>query len=349
VRILSTPQILTTDNQEAKIYVGKNVPFQTTATLSSASAGEVYNSYEYRDVGKTLKITPQISKDRMVRLTMSLEVTSLESAAENRPTTLKRTVDTTAIVMDGNTVVLGGLIDDTSGETVVKVPCLGDVPGFGNLFRTKSTAFERSNLYVFLSPKVIQNSNEASEVSSNKRQYIDSFAGANINLYDRKNQTMPLEELRIPAPLQRQSDTMPEQNTPAENPKSSVTVQPQSKSVPAPPEEQRGNTRLSAADSGKSGPATGDEAAEDLQSGERNDSGAIGYTLQVASVESTEKADQLISQLTAKGYAAYAVRSQANGTLVYRIRIGYFAIKRDAATIVERLKADQFNPIFIKL
>jgi general secretion pathway protein D len=74
VRILSTPQILTTDNQEAKIYVGKNVPFQTTATLPSATAGEIYNSYEYRDVGKTLKITPQISKDRMVRLTLiSLE------------------------------------------------------------------------------------------------------------------------------------------------------------------------------------------------------------------------------------------------------------------------------------
>ena len=130
VQILSTPQILTTDNQEAKITVGKNVPFQTTATVSSSSS-EVYNSYEYRDVGKTLKITPHISKDRMVRLELSLEVSDLESTTENRPTTLKRTVETTAIVRDRHTVVLGGLIDDNLSSTDYKVPCLGDISRSG--------------------------------------------------------------------------------------------------------------------------------------------------------------------------------------------------------------------------
>jgi general secretion pathway protein D len=347
VRILSTPQILTTDNQEAKIYVGKNVPFQTTATMSTASAGEVYNSYEYRDVGKTLKITPQISKDRMVRLTLSLEVTSLESAAENRPTTLKRTVDTTALVMDGHTVVLGGLIDDYSGESVIKVPCLGEVPGFGNLFRTKSTAFERSNLYVFLSPKVIQNSNEASNVYSSKRGHIDSFAGANINLYDRKNTTMPLDELRIPAPQDQTRNPMPENDRqlrqePASPENSSVHVQPRNETAtvapPVPINEKQpvAPTHASTSQTDGDGP-------------ENDQAGGVGYTLQVASVQTAEKADQMIVQLIDKGYAAYAVRAEVNGITMYRIRIGYFSAKTQAAPVIERLKADQFNPIFIKL
>ncbi len=184
VEILSTPQILTTDNQEAKIYVGKNVPFQTTATASSTGS-EVYNSYEYRDVGKTLKITPHINKDRMVRLELSLEITDLESATDNRPTTLKRTVETTAIVRDRNTVVLGGLIDDRIDKTVYKVPCLGSIPGLGLLFTKKANADEKTNLYIFLTPRVIQNSEEASKVSNIKRSEIDRLREQNIKLYEK--------------------------------------------------------------------------------------------------------------------------------------------------------------------
>ncbi len=199
VRILSTPQILTTDNQEAKIYVGKNIPFQTTATLSTSSAGEVYNSFEYRDVGKTLKITPQISKDRMVRLLLSLEVTALESSVDNRPTTLKRTIETTAIVRDGHSVVLGGLIDDTQGATVYKVPCLGDIPGIGYLFSTRSTGFDKSNLYVFMTPRVIQKPDEIKAVSRSKREEIEKLRSKNIDLFDR-NDPPPMEDLQIPAP-----------------------------------------------------------------------------------------------------------------------------------------------------
>ncbi|MEW6673906.1 MAG: type II secretion system secretin GspD, partial [Thermodesulfobacteriota bacterium] len=125
VHILSTPQILTTDNQEAKITVGKNVPYQTKSAAENAT--ETYSSYEYRDVGITLKITPQISKDRMVRLNISQEVTKLTGATQqlnDRPTTLKRTIDTTVIVKDGNTIVIGGLIDDSITATEYKVPCL---------------------------------------------------------------------------------------------------------------------------------------------------------------------------------------------------------------------------------
>jgi len=95
-------------------------------------------------------------------------------------------------------------------------------------------------------------------------------------------------------------------------------------------------------------PPAGVSSTDNLKEDERPDTGA-GYTLQVASVQTAEKAVQLISQLISKGYAAYAVRADVNGTTMYRIRIGYFSGKKDAAPVVEQLKADQFNPIFIKL
>ena len=180
VNILSTPQLLTTDNQEASITVGKNIPFQTT---TSTTNNDTYNSFEYRDVGKTLKITPQINKDRMVRLNVSLEVSALESTTDFRPTTLKRTVDTTVMVKDGSTVVIGGLIDDNFSQTEYKVPCLGDVPGLGWLFKTRAKGSEKSNLYIFITPKVIQNPGEAETVSQSKQEEIDEKRESNIKLY----------------------------------------------------------------------------------------------------------------------------------------------------------------------
>ncbi|MGD9010427.1 MAG: type II secretion system secretin GspD, partial [Desulfobacteraceae bacterium] len=183
VRILSTPQILTTDNQEAKIYVGQNVPFQTKSTTTE---NDTFNSFEYRDVGRTLKITPSISIDRMVRLEISLESTDLLSATDFRPTTLKRTVDTTAIVKDRNTVVLGGLIDNTSSSTVYKIPCLGDIPGLGYLFSNRGETNTKTNLYVFLTPKVIQTTAEARKIYKSKRDEIEAMQEENIKLYRRR-------------------------------------------------------------------------------------------------------------------------------------------------------------------
>ena len=184
VHILSTPQILTTDNEEAKITVGKNVPFQTRSAAENAA--ETYSSYEYKDVGITLKITPRISKDRLVQLTISQEVTKLDELAttsSDRPTTLKRTIDTTVIVQDKNTVVVGGLIDDSFTKTEYKTPCLGDVPGFGMLFRSTSKAGDKTNLFVFLTPHVIENPAEANDIYKDKKQEIDTVKEGKIKLY----------------------------------------------------------------------------------------------------------------------------------------------------------------------
>lgn len=176
VHILATPQILTTDNAEAKIYVGKNVAYQTRAAVSSDNVADTYSSYEYRDVGITLKITPQISKDRMVRLIISQEITKLDELATvdaARPATLKRTIDTTVIVKDGHTVVIGGLIDDALTETEYRVPCLGDIPLLGWAFRSVSSSTEKTNLYVFLTPWVLESPSEAKSLYKRKKEEID--------------------------------------------------------------------------------------------------------------------------------------------------------------------------------
>jgi len=189
VHILSTPQILTTDNEEATITVGKNVPYQTRAGTSDAQVD--YSYYEYKDVGITLKITPQISKDRMVRLNISEETTKLDelaSTADERPTTLKRTIETTVIVKDKSTVVIGGLIDDSFSKTEYKVPCLGDIPLLNVLFKSTSRAGDKTNLFVFIAPHVINNPAEAEEIYQKKKDEIDQIQEGNIKMY---NKTSP--------------------------------------------------------------------------------------------------------------------------------------------------------------
>jgi general secretion pathway protein D len=192
-RILSTPQILTTDNEEARITVGENRPFQTRATTDVS--GGTYESYEYRDVGKILKITPHVSEGRNVRLKLSLEVTSLDRVATvattaTRPVTNKRTIDTTVLVQDNHTVVIGGLIDDNRNSNETKVPGLGDIPLFGWLFKTQSDANQKTNLYVFLTPRVIKSPEEADKLVSDKKKLPDSipdkFKGGEIKLYNGK-------------------------------------------------------------------------------------------------------------------------------------------------------------------
>jgi len=179
VNILSTPQILTTDNEEAAIMVGKNVPYQTKS--GSTGTLESFNTYEYRDVGITLKITPQISRDRLVRLNITQEVTKLDQTGSiaitndslNRPTTLKRTISTTVLVQDSNTVVIGGLIDDSLSMTEYKVPCIGDVPGMGWLFKSRSKNREKTNLFVFMTPHVISHPQEGEAIYRSKQDQMD--------------------------------------------------------------------------------------------------------------------------------------------------------------------------------
>ena len=189
VHILSTPQILTTDNEEAEIMVGKNVPYQIRDETSQAELD--YSSYEYKDVGVTLKITPQISLERFVRLKIYEEVTRVVDdsvflkGGTGRPETWKRLAQTTVIVKDANTVVIGGLIGDETTTKNYKVPCLGDLPLLGWLFKGTNKDRQKTNLFIFLTPRIIQNPAEARKIYLDKKEQIERIKEGVIKMYDK--------------------------------------------------------------------------------------------------------------------------------------------------------------------
>ena len=171
VSILSTPQIMTLDNEDAEINVGENVPYLTRQDTTSSTTSINYNSYEYRDVGVILGITPHINDENFIRLKLSQQVTKVTSSATSTtPTTLKRTAKTTVVVKDGETLVIGGLVGDSTEDGTYKVPLLGDIPLLGWLFKTKSNSREKTNLYIFLTPHIVRTHADAAKLFQEKRE-----------------------------------------------------------------------------------------------------------------------------------------------------------------------------------
>ncbi|MFH1081092.1 MAG: type II secretion system secretin GspD [Pseudomonadota bacterium] len=186
IRILSTPQLLTLDNEEAEITVGKNVPYVTRQDTTVGSTTN-YSNYEYKDVGVTLKVTPQINKEGFVRLKLDQSVTKIVTqTAESQgtsilaPTTLKRTAKTTVTVRSGDTVVIGGMIEDNSDVGTYKVPLLGDIPLLGWLFKSRSSSSERNNLFVFITPHIIQKPEDAKNIHEDKKDYMETLREGTI-------------------------------------------------------------------------------------------------------------------------------------------------------------------------
>ena len=166
--------------------VGKNIPYLVRQETSDARLD--YSSYEYKDVGVTLKVTPQISQERFVRLKIFQEVTRLVrtvATVEGRPETHKRLAQTTVIVKDANTVVIGGLIGDDTTHIDYQVPCLGSIPLVGWFFRSTSKRREKTNLFVFLTPHIIQNPTEAEKVYHEKKDQIERIKEGVIKMYER--------------------------------------------------------------------------------------------------------------------------------------------------------------------
>ena len=165
--ILSTPTIVTLDNEEAEIVVGSNVPFVTGQQLS-ANNDNPFQTIERQDVGLRLKVKPQINDDNTIKLTLEQEVSSVNPTALTGAvdiTTSQRSLKTTVLVDDGQSLVLGGLIDEVLSDSEEKVPLLGDIPIVGNLFRHKVKTKSKTNLVVFLRPIIMRDEETASRVS----------------------------------------------------------------------------------------------------------------------------------------------------------------------------------------
>lgn len=176
--ILSTPNLLMLDNEEAKIVVGQNVPFVTgqyTNTGGGTTPANPFQTIERKDVGLTLKVKPQISEGGALVLQIfqessSVVATSLTSSSG--PTTNKRSIETTAVVDDGEIIVLGGLVQDSYSTGAEKVPLLGDIPILGQLFRYDTRQRTKTNLFVFLRPMILRDGASYKAMTTDRYMYI---------------------------------------------------------------------------------------------------------------------------------------------------------------------------------
>jgi general secretion pathway protein D len=174
--ILSTPSLVTMDNEEAEIIVGDNVPMATGSYTgvgsTSTTVQNPFTTYERKDVGLKLKVTPQINEGDTIRLNIAQEVSSLKDTTIGLQTTATRSIKTNVIVDDGRILVLGGLISDDIQETVSKVPLLGDIPFLGWLFRYTTSSHNKRNLMIFLRPTILRDQAQGSRITFDKYDYM---------------------------------------------------------------------------------------------------------------------------------------------------------------------------------
>jgi len=215
--ILSTPQVLAADNQKAKIVVGENRPFPTGQ--AQGITGGTLVTIERKDVGVTLELTPQVLDDDMIRLEIKQEITAIaESVAQTigsgtatvpvGPTTTKRSMETTTIARDQQTLVVGGLVRDNITISERKVPFFGDIPFLGWLFRSQSRQTEKLNLLVFLTPHIVQDEHDMIELNARKAKEVNILQRDNRIEEPTKLKQDLLERLERPiAPSSSQAES----------------------------------------------------------------------------------------------------------------------------------------------
>lgn len=176
VNLLSAPTILATDNEEAQIVVGKNVPFLASTSTNATNLNNTFNQVDRQDVGITLRITPQISSRDYVTLKVFTEVSALDESTINStlgPTTRKRQSETTIIAKDGQMIVTGGLISDDVGETDEGIPYLKDIPVLGQAFKANTQARLQQNLLIFLTPRIVKDQFDARDATIEGRDRME--------------------------------------------------------------------------------------------------------------------------------------------------------------------------------
>jgi general secretion pathway protein D len=202
--VLATPNMVSLDNEEAKIVVGQNVPFLTGSYSNTGGNGAVnpFQTIERKDVGLTLRIKPQIGEGGTIRLVIYQENSTVVPSSRNSPqglTTDKSAIETTVVVDDGQIMVLGGLLKDEYGGSVNQVPFLGDLPVVGPLFRTDSRTRTKSNLMVFLRPMVIRSQDDSNKLTMDRYDLMrttQQTAGQ-----PRQSVVMPINDAPVTAPL----------------------------------------------------------------------------------------------------------------------------------------------------
>lgn len=310
--LLSTPSLLTLDNQEAEILVGQNVPFQTGSyTTDSSGANNPFTTIEREDIGVTLKVVPHINDGATLRLEIEQEISSIAPSASLSAqavdlVTNKRSIKSTILAEDGQVIVLGGLIQDDVTQTNSKVPLLGDIPLIGGLFRSTQETHVKRNLMVFLRPTVIRDRAGLAALSGKKYSDIrvietDSDSPSILpatpeRLFDGQGQPAPAIDLRSNEPEQRR-----------EVPKAPATQRaPQTFTPQAQPQERSSSTRS-------------------------------GWAVQVASFQNRDSAATLEQKLATEGFDTY---TRATGR-THRVFVGPVDQRQEASQLRDQLSEEQ--------
>lgn len=253
--LLSTPSIVTMDNEEAYIVVGENVPF-VTGSVSTGAAGVAnpYTTIERKDVGVTLKVVPHIGEDGTVRLEVEQEVSAVnrDRGQAQDLVTSKRAIKTSILAENGQTIVLGGLISDNTSYGRQAVPGLGAIPGLGRLFRSEGKSNQKRNLLIFIHPTIVGDKNEVSKLTQQRYSQLYSLQlalDADGNFAKLPEQVGDVYQQRIPVsktPLQNSSyqtvPTAPVPTQPAAVVVTPVAIEPVLQSQPEQHVEKRKNT-----------------------------------------------------------------------------------------------------------
>jgi len=206
--ILSTPNLLTMDNEEAEIIVGQNVPFLTGQNSTQGGLANPFQTIERKDIGLTLRVKPQISEGDTVRLQLYQEISSIASNAGTQGSGLitnKRSIKTVILANDGQIIVLGGLLRDDKTANVQRVPCLGSIPVLGEPFKFTDNSHRKTNLMVFLKPHIIKSSDQIEALTNQKyldikKLYERPLKGGTL-LFPQKKPTLPSDIAPKPTPL----------------------------------------------------------------------------------------------------------------------------------------------------
>ncbi|MEM5431673.1 type II secretion system secretin GspD [Cupriavidus oxalaticus] len=200
VNLLSTPNLITLENEEAKILIGQNIPITTGSYAQTGGAASVtpFQTFDRKDVGITLRVKPQITDGGLVKMQIFQESSSVVAgtlAQVQGPTTNVRSIETNVLVDDGQIIVLGGLIEDSYGDGVQKVPLLGDIPLIGGLFRYENKNRSKTNLLVFLRPYVMRTTGAADRLTADRYDYMraqqQGFVSPNIMVRDTNTPLLP--------------------------------------------------------------------------------------------------------------------------------------------------------------
>ncbi|MFZ2298533.1 MAG: type II secretion system secretin GspD, partial [Aquabacterium sp.] len=225
--ILSTPNLVTLDNEEAKIVVGENVPFVTGSYSNTGSNNGSVNPFqtvERKDVGLTLRVRPQVGEGGAVRMTIFQEDASVKGAtasAANGPTTSKSSIETSVVVDDGEVLVLGGLMKDEYTDGQSKVPLLGDIPSLGTLFKSQERGRKKTNLMVFLRPIVMRNQDAANALTLDRYEYMRQ---RQMDSQPQESTLLPINEAPLLDPLKLSTRmNLPSTQQPLDDPDTPVT------------------------------------------------------------------------------------------------------------------------------